>query len=185
MTPKQEQFCLEYLVDLNATQAAIRAKYSPRTARAIAYRLLTKAAIQEEIAKLRIGQQERTQITADRVIEELARIAFARIDQVVECTGQTVTIRSFADLPEEVLAAVESVQKTKDGIKVKFHNKIAALDQLGRHLGIFEKDNAQQAQLVLIAPVVRLDGDGAKKPGCESEQAADGSLEGSGGSPGS
>lgn len=185
MTPKQEQFCLEYMIDFNATQAAIRAGYSKKTGFRIGAENMQKPAIVAKIAELRAELQHRTQVTADRVIEELARIGFARIDQVVKCTGRAVTIKNFSKLPPEVLAAVESVQKTKDGIKVRFHNKEGALEQLGRHFGIFEKDNAQQAQLVLIAPVVRLDGDGAEKPGCDAEQAADGGLEGPGGPQGS
>jgi len=159
MTPKREQFCLEYLVDLNATQAAIRAGYSPKTAGSQGEQLLKKVEIQQRIAELRADREQRTQIEGDRVIEELKRIGLARIDEAVECRGRTVKIKSFAELSPDVLAAIESVQQTKDGIKVKFHNKLAALEQLARHLGLFEKDNAQQSQLLLVAPVVRLSDD--------------------------
>lgn len=70
LTPQQEAFVQEYLVDLNATQAAIRAKYSAKTARSIGSQLLTKVNIQEAIATARLEQQNRTQITADRVLRE-------------------------------------------------------------------------------------------------------------------
>lgn len=180
MRPKQEKFCLEYLVDLNATQAAIRAGYSKKTAGRIGGENVHKPEIMAKIAEMRAKQEKRTEITADRVIEELARVGLARIDQAVECVGQTVKIKDFSELSPEVLAAVESVQETKDGLRIKFHNKIAALDQLGRHLGIFEQDNKQKSQMVLIAPVVRLHGDGTKKPGREPEPAPDGGVEGSG-----
>ncbi|MER0551985.1 terminase small subunit [Pseudomonas aeruginosa] len=70
LTSQQAAFVQEYLVDLNATQAAIRAKYSAKTARSIGSQLLTKLNIQEAIAKARLEQQERTQITADRVLRE-------------------------------------------------------------------------------------------------------------------
>ena len=75
LTEKQKQFCLEYLVDLNATQAAIRAGYSQRTAREIGKENLTKPYIQENIQKLIDKRSERTQITADYVLCELKRIA--------------------------------------------------------------------------------------------------------------
>ena len=77
LTPKQERFVQEYLVDLNALQAAIRAGYSKDTAGAIGHENLKKPEIQAAIAKARQEQQERTQITADSVVKEVALIAFA------------------------------------------------------------------------------------------------------------
>jgi len=76
MTPKQERFVEEYLVDLNATQAAIRAGYSEQTARVIGHENLTKPDIQKAITAAREKQQRRVEITADRVLEEYAKIAF-------------------------------------------------------------------------------------------------------------
>ena len=76
LTPKQARFVEEYLVDLNATQAAIRAGYSEQTARSIGYENLTKPDIQQAIDEARGKQQQRTEITADRVLEEYAKIAF-------------------------------------------------------------------------------------------------------------
>ena len=76
LNPQQQAFVQEYLVDLNATQAAIRAGYSQKSARSMASQLLTKLNIQEAIAAARIRQQERTQITADRVLLEVARLSF-------------------------------------------------------------------------------------------------------------
>ena len=77
ITAKQRRFCEEYLIDLNATQAAIRAGYSARTAKAIASENLTKPYIAAEIAAAFAARSERTEVTQDRVIEELALIAFA------------------------------------------------------------------------------------------------------------
>ena len=76
MTPKQTRFCEEYLVDLNATQAAVRAGYSPRTANQIASQNLAKLKIQHTIMELRQQITERTQVTIDRVLKRLAEIAF-------------------------------------------------------------------------------------------------------------
>lgn len=75
LTPKQERFVSEYLIDLNATQAAIRAGYSEKTARQMATENLSKPAIQEALRKARQRQQKRTEITADFVLNELMKIA--------------------------------------------------------------------------------------------------------------
>ena len=77
LAPKENRFCEEYLVDLNATQAAIRAGYSKRSAYSTGYENLTKQKIQSYINNLMIWRSLRTQVTADRVLEELAKIAFA------------------------------------------------------------------------------------------------------------
>ena len=84
LNAKQARFVDEYLVDLNATQAAIRAGYSTSTAGAIGFALLQKAEIQAGIAAARLQQQERTQISADRVVKELALIALADARELVE-----------------------------------------------------------------------------------------------------
>ena len=76
-TPKQKRFCEEYLVDFNATQAAIRAKYSKKTAYSIGYENLKKQQIRTYISELVKARSQRLQVTADRVLEELAKIAFA------------------------------------------------------------------------------------------------------------
>lgn len=76
LNEKQRRFAEEYIVDLNATQAAIRAGYSPKTARSIGWRLLTNVDIQEAIQAGKAKQSKRTQITADRVLEEFASVAF-------------------------------------------------------------------------------------------------------------
>lgn len=78
MTPKQTRFCEEYLVDLNATQAAIRAGYSPKTTNQIASQKLAKLKIQHTIMELRQQITERTQVTIDRVLKRLAEIAWPK-----------------------------------------------------------------------------------------------------------
>jgi len=81
LTPKQKRFCEEYIVDNNATQAAIRAKYSPRSAASIGHENLKKPKIQKYISRLKKARNLRTQVTADRVLEGLAKIAFAKKDK--------------------------------------------------------------------------------------------------------
>ena len=84
MTDKQDRFCEEYMIDLNATQAAIRAGYSPKTAREQAPRLLANVSIQNRIAQLQAEQSRRTGVSADRVVRELAKIAFANASDLID-----------------------------------------------------------------------------------------------------
>ena len=83
MTDKQARFCEEYMIDLNATQAAIRAGYSPKTANEQAARLLANVSIQNRIAQLQAEQSRRTGVSADRVVRELAKVAFVDRKSVV------------------------------------------------------------------------------------------------------
>lgn len=82
LTDRQTRFCEEYLIDLNATQAAIRAGYSEKTANRIASELLSKLDIQEKITELKAERAKRTEMTQDSVIQELAAVARAEIKGV-------------------------------------------------------------------------------------------------------
>lgn len=139
MTQKQKRFIEEYLIDLNATQAAIRAGYSLDTAKSIGSENLTKPDIQARIAKAMAERSRRTGVNADRVVMELAKIAFVNAKDVID--PDTATVRPDA-LPEDT-AAIQSVKvKTfgEDGLEreVKMADKLRALELLGRHLGMFK-----------------------------------------------
>ena len=139
MTKKQKRFVEEYLIDLNATQAAIRAGYSPDTAKSIGSENLTKPDIQARIAKAMAERSRRTGVNADRVIMELAKIAFVNASDVID--ADTATVKADA-LPEDT-AAIQSVKvKTfgEDGLEreVKMADKLKALELLGKHLGMFK-----------------------------------------------
>jgi phage terminase small subunit len=84
LTPKQQRFCEEFIIDMNATQAAIRAGYSPKTANEQAARMLTITNLQRYLTELRSQQSERLQINADMVLRELAIIGFGSIGDVLE-----------------------------------------------------------------------------------------------------
>jgi phage terminase small subunit len=77
LTEKQKRFCEEYLIDLNATQSAIRAGYSKKSADKIGHELLEKTVVSEYLQTLRVEQSKRTGITADEVVNELKKVAFA------------------------------------------------------------------------------------------------------------
>ena len=145
-TDKQEQFCIEYLVDLNATQAAIRAGYSKKTAQRIGSENLSKPLIQERLQELRKTMQFNTGITVERVIAEYGKIAFANIKNCLTIGNEILDI---SQLPDDIAAAVDSIQCDirHDGgdsegytekVKIKLHSKLNALDSLSKHLGIFE-----------------------------------------------
>ena len=138
MTPRQQQFVREYLIDLNATQAAIRAGYSARSAEVQGARLLGEAKIAAAIKAAQEKRARKTEVDAARVVQEYARIAFADIKNAVAWGSNTVTLKASDDLPADVTAAISEVRETKDGVQIKFHSKTAALDSLARHLGMFK-----------------------------------------------
>jgi len=152
LTDKQKRFCEEYLIDLNATQAAIRAGYSEKTANRIASENLTKLDIQAYIQELNQARQERTQITADMVIQELGKVALINLDDFYYSNG---TLKEPSQLSERAKCALASYSikrinlgdgEFEDVPIHKTHDKMKALEMLGRHYGIFEKDNKQKPQ---------------------------------------
>lgn len=153
LTDKQKRFIDEYLKDLNATQAAIRAGYSEKTAHSIGNENLTKPEIQERIRERQEDLKKRNEITADAVIQELAKIGFMDIGELFNDDG---IIKNPTILSDKAKAAVSSVKITKrtygkddneteeETTELKLWDKCKALEQLGRHLGIFAEDNNQQ-----------------------------------------
>ncbi|WP_103018119.1 terminase small subunit [Alicycliphilus denitrificans] len=208
LTEKQQRFVDEYLVDLNATQAAIRAGYSAETARQIGAENLSKPYIQAAISIARQAQQERTAITADMVLMEIANVALADARDLVEvktgccrcCYGEghkyqrtvgemnrdreawvekgknpaefdeaggigfnplllpkddcpicggdgqaRTVLKDTRHLSPRAAALYAGAKQTKEGIEIKMHSKLDALEKLAKHLGLYEKDNQQKA----------------------------------------
>lgn len=141
LTAKQKIFAEEYLVDLNATRA-YKAAY-PRvkkdeSARVNGSRLLTNANVAVYVEKRMQERQKRTEITQDRVLEELAAIAFARATDYAEVRKDRVIIKDTADLTEDQIKAIAGIKEGKFGIELKLNDKEKALELLGRHLGMFK-----------------------------------------------
>ena len=140
LTDKQEMFCREYIVDLNATQAAIRAGYSEDTAAAIASQNLTKLNVASRVRELISGRAERLQVDADWVLGRLLEIsnkcmeskAVMVFDPVNKCMKHKET--ADGDLLYEFDAAGA--------------NK--ATELIGKHLGFFEKNNSQKKGKVTL-----------------------------------
>ena len=137
LAPKRFAFVQEYIKDLNATQAAIRAGYSLRTAKQQGQRLLTFVDVQDSIQEYKDMAAKRSQVTVDRTVEEYRRIAFANITDGVHVRGGWVYIDDTDDLTVEQQAAIAEIHQTKEGIRIKYHDKTKALDSLGKHLGMF------------------------------------------------
>ena len=150
MTKKQKRFVDEYLIDLNATQAAIRAGYSPETAGSIGSENLKKPEIRAGIEKAMAERSKRTGINQDRIIMELAKIGLLNPKDLVDFDEATVKEGASA----EDLAAIASVRvkrfPTKDGEgierEIKMHDKTKALELLGKHFGMF-KDKVEVSGL--------------------------------------
>lgn len=165
MTPKQSRFVDEYLIDLNATQAAIRAGYSPRTAGAQGEALLKNPEI-ARLVKFEMDERaKRTKVTADRVIEELGKIAFFDIRKAFRPDG---TLMSVDEMDPDARAVITSLDVTdlhdREGAptgrmsKIKLADKIGALTLLMRHLGLLNdklkvQGDAENPLVMLIREV--------------------------------
>ena len=151
LTPKQKRFVAEYLVDLNATQAAIRAGYSEKRASEIGYQLLQKTTVQAETREAMADREERTGVTQDWVVQELYKIAHADRGGIAKVVGggRAVELTDTDELDAEQRAALVGVEETKFGIKVTTCDKLKALELLGRHLGMFTDKVEQTGETTL------------------------------------
>lgn len=178
LTPKEAVFVREYLIDLDPKRAAITAGFSATVAASKAYQWVSNGKVKPHvyaaIQSAMDARANRTEITADRVLKELAKLGFADLGNVIEWGTREVSIGydddgkklspadfgdavvvhkemaafvdavDSADLPDEVRAAVAEVALTKDGLRIKMHDKKGALETIGRHLGMF-KDKVEHS----------------------------------------
>ena len=162
LNARQQRFADEYLVDLNGKQAAIRAGYSEKTAEAQASRLLSNVKVQHYIQKRKQERVERTEITQDMVLFELAAIAFSNAADYAQVVEREATIESAEgdviplcdkdgnpvmyrtvepvlteNLTDRQKRALSVIKKGRDGFEVKPYDKIRALELIGKHIGMF------------------------------------------------
>lgn len=145
LTDKQQLFIDEYLTDFNATQAAIRAGYSEKTARRIGSENLSKPDIQTAIRSRLAGHMSKLEITQERILTEMARMAFYDPAELIglkmDDQGNLIGLsgpQDIANLPEDVRRAIVGWGYDRNMIfTVKLADKSKALDQLARHLGLF------------------------------------------------
>lgn len=161
LTPKRKRFVEEYLVDLNAARSYRAAGFAgnDNVCAVEGHRLLSDPNVAAAIAEAQTKRSERTQITQDRVLAELAKIGFADMRKLLRWTGNlpkmdedeaeetgevSISVANFVqlfdsdELDDEIAACIAEISQTKDGaLKVKLHDKQAALVSIGRHLGMF------------------------------------------------
>lgn len=149
LTKKQKIFADEYLIDLNATRAyrvAYQSVKREETAAVNGSRMLRNAKVAEYIQKRMKDRQKRTEITQDRVLEELAAIAFARVTDYAEVKDGQAIIKDTGNLDEQQARAIAGIKEGKFGVEIKLNDKEKALELLGRHLGMF-KDKVEVSGL--------------------------------------
>jgi phage terminase small subunit len=161
LTEKQEAFCREYLKDFNATQAYKRAGYrgSGSTASTEGAKLLHNPKIQAFLSQLRSRISRNAEVTLERTLQEIARLAFSNVTDVLSFNADGVTFYDSGELPEDVTAAIESVnsvttvtrqgkqEETRITMKAKMHSKVAALSLLADFFGIKDDFNKARATL--------------------------------------
>ena len=155
LTVKQQRFVDEYLIDLNATQAAIRAGYSVKTAGVQGSRMLGNVKVQQAISEKLAARSRRTGVNQDRVVLELAKIAFVKMTDLVDDQGQIKTSAA-----EDDLACIESMKYKKSESdtgasverEIKISSKLKALELLGKHLGMWnDKLDVNVTQPIVIS----------------------------------
>ena len=155
--PHRDLFPAEYIKDLNATKAAIRCGYSPKTAYSQGSRLLKSVDIHAAIRKLQRKLEVKVNVDAEMVIHELALLALSDIKDYVTIDDNTGVIiaKAFSQMPAGASRAIEAIKEDRaiaenadgskavvyDKVTFKLHSKIKALELLGRHLDLFSDDN--------------------------------------------
>lgn len=149
LPPRRQRFVDEYLVDLNATQAAIRAGYSKRSAAEAGYELLRNAQVAAAIAERAKESLAKVDVTINRVLDELALVGFSDIGDVLDFNGNEPSLRAACDIPPRARRAIASVKvrryvegggedaKVVEVTEFKLWPKDAALEKLGRYLKMF------------------------------------------------
>lgn len=152
LSPRRRTFVDAYFAcKLNGTRAAIKAGYSKKTARTQAEQLLTKLDIKQAIAERMATMQQESRLTASDVVEELRRIGFSDITKIVKWAGNVVTVKDSAKIPPESRVCISEITQTETAtgstLKIKLHNKIAALELISKILG-FDQSKSDEADKI-------------------------------------
>jgi len=159
--PRQRRFVLEYLVDLNGKQAAIRAGYTPRSAEVTASRLLSNAKVRAELDSAIAARNAKVELRAEDVIRELQRVGMSDPLDVVNDEGGIKPLRDMPVAARRAIASIE-VEDVWDGdkesgrfpcgkvTKLKFWPKVTALEQLCKHLNLYAPPEPQTVRLQVV-----------------------------------
>lgn len=137
LSAKRQRFVDEYCIDFNGTQAAIRAGYSIKSANEQAARLLAYDSVKKALDEKKLEIAESSKLKVSDVIDELRKIAFSDITQVVSFNAAKAKIKSSRKLSEDARKVIASVSQTQNGLTIRMHDKVKALELLGRYLNIF------------------------------------------------
>ena len=156
MNEQRKRFANKYFETLNATQSAIYAGYSELSARSKASQLLDEEDVSEYLTKLKEKAEAKHSISQDRWLAELEAVGFSNIQDFISDGNN---IKDISKLPEIKAKSVLSIKKTvlefEGGEKVttefKLHDKLNALDKIGRHFGYFDKDNGQKNTIINVS----------------------------------
>ncbi|MDA1100430.1 MAG: terminase small subunit [Proteobacteria bacterium] len=170
LSPKRRRFVDEYLVDLNAAQAAIRAGYSPRSARSGGPLLLRTPAVARAVAERQARISNHLFVTAERVVLEYARLAFADMRDYLHFAKDGDVLLDWSAMPEDATKAILEVtqdvynegrgaaQREVKRTRFKLHDKRGALDALAKHLGLFRERGGEAAETI-VTSVIHFAGD--------------------------
>ena len=152
LSRKMERFCNEFIIDMSVTGAAVRAGYSEKTAAQQGSRLLRKPEVAALVRRLHKEKLDRVDLRAENVIKELATIAFSDVRSLLDSDGQLVPVHL---LPDEAAASIASFDVTTAGngqtriSRIKTWNKVAALEQLCKHLGLLRPEQHEHLHAVV------------------------------------
>jgi phage terminase small subunit len=160
LTQKQETFCLAYVETGNASEAYRRAystkNMKPATVNDEASKVLRSPHVSHRVQELKKAVQERTEITIDAIVKELAAVGFIDVKQIYHDNG---TLKQPQELEADTAKAIQEITVKRtvsehgeitETVKYKLHNKLQALDMLMRYLGGYEKDNRQKDNTVIV-----------------------------------
>ncbi|EAB7527721.1 TPA: terminase small subunit [Salmonella enterica] len=142
LTDKQEMFCREYLIDLNATQAAIRAGYSAKTANRTASENMSKPDIQSRIAELKAKRNEDVSINSRYVLARLVEIDQMDVLDILTSTGELKPVAEWPKVWRTTLSGLDVVEMSSEGNtaallkKIKWPDKVKNLELLGKHIDV-------------------------------------------------
>jgi phage terminase small subunit len=147
ITEKESRFIDQYLIDLNATQAAIRAGFSDKSAKEIGYQLLHKTSLSQEVKRRQAILTAKLGLDAERVLKEVTKIAFANMRDFVDGFNP----KDPSNLAPEDAAVVMEIAETRQGRRLKLHSKMKALEFLGKHMRLFyDRTEAVEALLASL-----------------------------------
>ena len=149
--------CQEYAVDLNWSAAMVRAGYKPNTAKSHGDKYFAKPEVQAVITQLQSARAIRLEVDADRVVEELESLALFNVADILNQQGDTsfMSVEQFRKLPRSVTAAIKEIHYEESSpfgppnLKLKFYDKLKAIDLLARHLGVYDVDNSGAVEFTM------------------------------------